>query len=236
MSKLAIVCSTSLLLALASAPLMAEDPKPIEPFNGKDLSGWKVKAKKTPTTGMANWVVGTATVDKDKPAQFKVDPAGNEMINAKGGGLDIYCEQTFGDCVIEVEVTVPKGSNSGIYVMGEYEIQVLDSAGKQKVGPGDMGGIYGASAPKVNACKQPGEWNKFVIDFRAPKFDAQGKKTANARILKCTLNDQAIHENVEMKGPTPSGVTGKERPTGPIMFQGDHGPVAYRNIKITPVK
>jgi hypothetical protein len=85
----------------------------------------------------------------------------------------------------------------------------------------------------VNAAKKPGEWQKFVIDFQAPRFQG-GKKTANAKFLKIVLNDQIIHENVEMKGPTPSGVTGKEAPTGPIMFQGDHGPVSYRNIKIWP--
>jgi hypothetical protein len=62
------------------------------------------------------------------------------------------------------------------------------------------------------------------------------KKVTNARFVKVTLNDVVLHENVEMKGPTPSGVTGKEAAEGPLMFQGDHGPVAYRNIKITPRK
>ena len=131
---------------------------------------------------------------------------------------------------------VPKGSNSGIYVMGEYEVQILDSYGKTKVGAGDVGGLYGAQAPRVNAAKAPGESQRFVIDFRVPKFADDGKKIANARFVKVTLNGQVIHEEVEMKGPTPGGLTGKEAAQGPIMFQGNHGPVAYRNIKITPVK
>jgi hypothetical protein len=80
--------------------------------------------------------------------------------------------------------------------------------------------------------KKPGEWQKFVIEWQAPKFK-DGKKVANAKFVKVELNGTVIHENVEMKGPTPSGVTGKEAPTGPLMFQGDHGPVAFRNIKIT---
>ena len=130
---------------------------------------------------------------------------------------------------------VPKGSNSGIYVMGEYEVQVLDSYGKEKVGPGDMGGIYNTAAPKVNASKKPGEWQKFVIEFQAPKFE-DGKKVANAKFVKVTLNDQVIHENVEATAPTPSCLTGKESPTGPIMLQGDHGPVAYRNFVVKPLK
>jgi hypothetical protein len=126
---------------------------------------------------------------------------------------------------------VPQGSNSGIYVMGEYEVQILDSFGKEQVGAGDIGGLYGAAAPRLNAAKAPGEWQKFVIEFQAPKFDGD-KKIANAKFKKVTLNGQVIHEDVEMQGPTPSGVTGKEAATGPLMFQGDHGPVAFRNIEI----
>ncbi len=131
---------------------------------------------------------------------------------------------------------VAKGQNSGIYMMGEYEVQVLDSFGKEKVGAGDMGGLYNAAAPRVNASKAPGEWQKFVIDFRAPRFDADGKKTANAKFVKVELNGQVIHENLELKGPTPGGLTGKEAAVGPLLYQGDHGIVAFRNLKITPVK
>jgi len=119
--------------------------------------------------------------------------------------------------------------------MGEYEVQVLDSFGKEKLGGGDMGAIYGAAPPRTNACKKPGEWQKYVIEFQAPAFDAAGKKTANAKFISVKLNGETLHENVEMKGPTPAGVTGKEAATGPIMFQGDHGPVAFRNIVITPL-
>jgi hypothetical protein len=84
----------------------------------------------------------------------------------------------------------------------------------------------------MNASKKPGEWQKFVIDFQAPKFEGE-KKTVNGKFIKVTLNDQVIHENVELPKQTPGGLTGKEVPTGPLMLQGDHGPVAFRNIKIT---
>jgi hypothetical protein len=197
------------------------------PFNGKNLDGWTTKKP----SERSKWKVGTAGLDSANPAKIAFSAEGSELVNTAGGGVDIYSLQKFGDCTIEVEVMVPKGSNSGIYVMGEYEVQVLDSFGKSKIGPGDMGGLYGASAPKVNACGKPGEWQKFVIEFQAPKFEG-GKKLANAKFIKVTLNGQIIHENVEMKGPTPSGVNGIEAPVGPIMFQGDHGPVAYRNLRI----
>ena len=223
-----------LSLAAALAPLhgLAEDAaKAGMPFNGKNLQGWSFKNPQD----RSKWTVGKASLDATDPGKLKVEPGGEgaELVNSQGGGVDIYSEEKYGDSVIELEVMVPKGSNSGIYVMGEYEIQVLDSYGKPQVGPGDLGGLYGASAPKVNAAKAPGEWQKFVIEFQAPRFEGE-KKTANAKFLKVTLNGQVIHENVEMKGPTPSGVSGKEAATGPLMFQGDHGPVAYRNIKITP--
>lgn len=218
-------------------PALADDKS--KPFNGRDLTGWKFKNQ-----SKSQWVVGRCTIDEKAPnklavtpvpAQADGGPAVRELINAGGAGTDIYTEAKYGDCTIEIEVMVPKGSNSGIYVMGEYEVQILDSWGKSKVGPGDMGGLYGASAPMVNASKKPGEWQKFVIDFQAPKFE-NGKKTANAKFLKITLNDQVIHVNVEMKGPTPSGIANKEAATGPIMFQGDHGPVAFRNLVVKEKK
>ncbi|HYG78475.1 MAG TPA: DUF1080 domain-containing protein [Planctomycetota bacterium] len=218
------------VLVLSMTVVCAEDGV-IEPFNGKDLSGWKFKGN---NAAAAKVKVGKASLDPNNPKLFVVSE-GNELINVERG-VDFYSEAKHGDAVIELELMVPKGSNSGVYVMGEYEVQVLDSFGVAKPGTGDIGALYGAAPPMVNAAKAPGEWQKFVIDFRAPKFDGQGKKIANAKFVKIELNGKTIQENVEMKGPTPAGLTGKEAPTGPIMFQGDHGPVSFRNIKITPVK
>ena len=95
--------------------------------------------------------------------------------------------------------------------MGEDEVQVFDSFGKkpEAMGSGDMGAIYSAAKPTKNPIKKPGEWNKYVIDFRAPKFDDKGKRTSPAKFVKVTLNDEALHENVEMKGPTPGGRHGQ---------------------------
>jgi len=95
-----------------------------------------------------------------------------------------------------------------------------------------MGAIYGGFSPPVNASKTPGEWQQYVIEWRAPQFDAGGKKVKNAMFVKVELNGQVLHKNLEMPGPTPGGVTGQEAPVGPLMFQGNHGPVAYRNIVV----
>ena len=225
-------CSLVPTFAYLAAPLLSAGD---EPFNGKDLQGWSYKKKGRLES---KWVTGTPQLDAGNPKALKASGTGGAMVNVvtgHGQSIDIYSDQKWGSSRIELEVLVAKGANSGIYVMGEYEVQVLDSYGKEKLGGGDMGVIYGAQPPRTNACKKPGEWQKYEIDFLAPKFDAAGKKTANAKFLVVKLNGKILHENVEMKGPTPSGVTGREAATGPIMFQGDHGPVAYRNISITPL-
>ena len=217
---------------LPSSLAMAAEPS--APFNGKDLSNWEVKGK-----AGSKWAVGEAVVSASNAGALETRPGGNAMVNAvasHGQSHDLFSRDKFGDLRLEVEVMVPKGSNSGIYVMGEYEVQIFDSFGVATPGPGDMGAIYSANVPKVNASKAPGEWQKMVIQFRAPRFDASGKKTANGLFVKVEINGTVIHENVEIKAPTPGGLTGKEAATGPLMFQGDHGPVAFRNVKITPKK
>lgn len=220
------------LLLVLSASLIAADPgKTVDLFNGQNLDDWIVDGGK--------WTVGKAEVSPTDSKLLVAQPGTGEMINVAlkhGDSRDIHSKATFGDCHIELELMVPKDSNSGVYVMGEYEIQVLDSFGRTQMSNGDMGAIYGAAPPPVNACKKPGEWQKYVIDFQAPKFDAQGKKTANAKFLKVELNGQVLHQNLEMPDVTPGGVTGKEAPQGCLMFQGNHGAVAYRNIRVTPVQ
>jgi len=203
-------------------------------FNGRNLDGWKLKG----TEQQSKWVVGKAKVSPDNPKQLVAEKGRGEMVNlpAKhGDSVDIYSEAKFGDCRIELQLMVPDGSNSGVYVMGEYEIQVLDSWGREKMGNGDMGAIYGASPPPVNACLRPGQWQKYIIEWQAPTFDAGGNKKDNAKFLKVELNGQVLHEDLVMPRQTPGGVAGKEAPTGPLMFQGNHGPVAYRNIIVKPL-
>ena len=224
-SLVAIACLVVPALGLAADP--------ITPFNGKDTTGWKFKG----SADKSKWVVGYASLADDNPKAIKVSERGEgpaQLINA-ATSVNIQTEAEHGDATISLDIMVPQGSNSGVYVMGEYEVQILDSYGKDKIGPGDLGGLYNAAAPRKNAAKKPGEWQTMEIVFQAPKFEGD-KKVANARFVKVTLNGEVIHEDIEMKGPTPSGVTGKEAPTGPLMFQGDHGPVAFRNIKITPAK
>ncbi len=152
-----------------------------------------------------------------------------------------------GDIELELEVMIPKGSNSGIYLQGRYEVQLLDSWGVKDSKFSDIGGIYRnwekergkiymGKAPLSNPAKAPGLLQKFKISFRAPRFNAAGEKIANAKFISVELNGVKIHNNVEVPLPTGGPIENNEKPTGPLMIQGDHGPVAFRNIKYQIMK
>ncbi|PHN06279.1 hypothetical protein CRP01_11945 [Flavilitoribacter nigricans DSM 23189 = NBRC 102662] len=152
-----------------------------------------------------------------------------------------------GDLLLELDVMIPKGSNSGIYLQGRYEVQLLDSWGVKDPAFSDIGGIYRnwesekgkiymGKAPITNAAKAPGLWQHLSIAFRAPRFDSQGNKTENARFIHVDLNGVRIHENVEVPLPTGGPIQKNEAAKGPLMIQGDHGPVAFRNIQYLPLE
>ncbi len=166
-------------------------------------------------------------------------------LNKAGDNLISNLEH--GDLDLSFDVMVPKGANSGVYLQGRYEIQVFDSWGITNPTSSHAGGIYQrwdeargkntegyeGHAPRVNAVKAPGLWNHVEVSFIAPRFDASGKKTANARFAKVTWNGMVIHQNVELFGTTRSATFTDEKPLGSLMIQGDHGVVAYKNIRIT---
>lgn len=179
-----------------------------------------------------NWTHGGG---KDATWKF-VDGA----MQARNGS--IVSKETFKDCQLHVEFRVPfmpdaKGQgrgNSGIGLQSRYEVQVLDSFGKAEPGTGDCGAIYNVAAPLFNACKKPLEWQTYDILFRAPRYDAAGKKIENARIT-VFQNGMLIQNNVEVTKGT--GI-GQEPPTeqpGPINLQDHSNPVEYRNVWVLPL-
>jgi hypothetical protein len=222
--------------------LLADDPpaKGKSLFNGNDLTGWKFRGD----AKRSKWqVAGDVSLVPDMPGRFTLlkrhfKDRGILVNGDDGQGVDLISEFKHGDCQLHIEFTVTKGSNSGVYFQGQYEVQILDSFGKadKDLAYGDCGGIYNTAKPRTNASKAPGQWQTFDVTFEAPRFDDKGKKTANARFVKVIHNGKVIHENVEVKGPTTASLGGPERPLGPLMLQGDHGPVAFRNIRLEPLK
>jgi hypothetical protein len=223
------------LLATAADPKDAGEGKPL--FDGKDLTGWKLRPGHDP--GSSKWeVVSAVRLMEGMPEPLQGEKGTGVLLNGGDGhGIDLLTEAPHGDCACHVEFNIPKGSNSGVYFLGQYEVQIFDSHGKKdgELKYGDCGGIYNTAPPRTNVCKAPGEWQTYDVVFRAPRFDASGKKSANARFVKVAFNGTVIHENVEVKGPTTASLGGPEKPEGPLMLQGDHGPVAFRNLRLKPL-
>jgi hypothetical protein len=186
-------------------------------FNGKDFS---------------QWVKGN-----NEPPGWKLE--GDAMTVQKNSG-EIKTKRSFGDCQLHIEwktpaVAVGEGQergNSGIFLMGRYEVQVLDSYDNRTFSNGQAGSIYKQHIPLVNACRGPGEWQSFDIIFIAPVFKDDGSLQSPGRFT-VFQNGVLIHNNVEIKGTTvnegqPSYK--KHNAKEPIRLQ-DHGePVSYRNI------
>ena len=207
---------------------------------GSDFSAWRDR------TGQ--WeVVADTFVNPANEKLLSGKPGSGTIVNGPTGRTrNILSKAEFGDVRAHIEFMVPKGSNSGVYFMGRYEIQVFDSWGVKKPTHSDCGGIYQrwdnnrtpkgyeGHPPRVNASRAPGQWQVFDAVFRTPRFDKNGKKIANARFEKISHNGVLVHEDVVLTGPTRASTYNDEKPMGPLMLQGDHGPVAYRNIWIEP--
>jgi hypothetical protein len=215
-------------------------------------SGWSDDSSWVDLTGLDAWkgstegwlTVGSVGLDAKNPRMLAVESGSGVIYNGPTGrGKNLVSNQTFEDVELQFEFNVPRGSNSGVKFQAVYEVQIFDSYGVKTLRGSDCGGVYprseekpvyhhidGGHPPLVNASRPPGEWQSMNIIFRAPRFDANGNKTASARIT-AVLNGKTVQDNLEVTTPTGNAWHDKEKTTGPILIQGDHGPVAFRNIK-----
>lgn len=177
-------------------------------FNGKDLGGWELLDKGA-TSG---WTVEDGIMVNDP-----VQKSGEKHIHYG----NLRTTHTFDDFNLKVEVNIPAGNNSGIYLRGIYEVQVLDSYGKD-LDSHNMGALYSRITPLVAAEKPAGEWQELDI-------------TLYQRHLTVILNGKTLIENQPVKGVTGGAMTSDEFSPGPIYLQGDHGKVSYRSILLTPI-
>lgn len=236
------------LLALASFVLLAVGSRAADslPFD-LALANFKPLG--------ANWQsAGGLSGDPRRDHELAALPGAGLLVNnpTKANHAHLVSVWDHGDLDLDVDFLLTSQSNSGIYLMGRYEVQLFDSwalTGAPK--PSDCGGIYDrwdaarghgkegydGVAPRANAARAPGLWQHLHIKFRAPRFDAAGKKIANAKFVRVVLNDFVIHENVEATGPTRSALfeNEPEAPRGPLMIQGDHGSVALRKLVAQPI-
>jgi hypothetical protein len=240
-----IVCRTAALVIFAAAALCvgvsrgADNGKSSgeELFNGKDFTGWKMS---NPRQAEVWKVVSSVKLDPNDPNNLAAEGTGAEgrgiMLRVKheeGYGANPYTEKNFGDCEVHVEFTVPGHSNSGVYLMGQYEVQILSDHGRPNtnIGTHNTGAIYATKPPSSLELKPHGEWNTMDIVFQAPRFE-NGKKVKNAVFVSVVLNGKKIQENVDTPKPTGGQLPGGEKPTGPILLQGDHGCVAFRSVRV----
>jgi hypothetical protein len=180
---------------------------PIKLFNGKDLTGWRL-------------------INPNQANGFKVengelinDPVSREGQHISYGNLRTNSD--FDDFKLTLEVNIPQGSNSGVYLRGMYEVQVVDSYGKE-LDPHNMGGLYSRITTSVAAEKPAGEWQTMEIILCS-------------RHLTVILNGTKIIDNKPVHGPTGGAMQADVYKSGPIYLQGDHGKVSYRNIVLTPI-
>jgi len=243
MVKLAPAAAFVALIGAMASELSAQDPAPFPPprleppivtpgrtsadppsdavvlFDGKSLAKWR-----SSDGSPAKWQV--------RDGYMEVAPGTGEIVTA----------DAFGDCQLHIEWATPsivKGEgqergNSGVFLMGRYEIQVLDSYDNKTYFHGQAGSVYKQYAPLVNASRPPGQWQSYDIIFRAPRFDEQGKPIERARVT-VLHNGALIQNNVEIFGNTYNdrpAVYTAHAPLEPLRLQ-DHGnPVRYRNIWI----
>lgn len=189
-------------------------------FDGTDLSGWS---------------------GRDGAAQWKIEGGYMEVVPGTGG---IESKEHFGDCQLHIEWAAPavvKGEsqgrgNSGVFLMGRYEIQVLDCYDNPTYADGTAGAIYGEYPPLVNACRKPGEWQIYDIVWKGPRFG--GEELIRPASVTVFLNGVLLHLDQELIGPTGHRDVYEYTPhpeTGPLALQDHRDAVRFRNIWYRPL-
>jgi len=196
-----------------------------EPLKWTAVRAPKLDRKSTPRWGKpitlfnGRDLIGWKARDANKAATWRVNEG---VMENSAHGTDIYTEQKFTDFKLHVEFKMAEKSNSGVYLRGRYEVQIQDDFGKEPESH-RVGGIYGFITPTSNPAKKAGEWQTYDITFVG-------------RRVSVIFNDKLVIDNAEIPGLTGGAIDSNEAEPGPIMLQGDHEKIYYRNIVITPAK
>lgn len=171
--------------------------KPIRLFNGADLKGWHA-------LGVNQW------------------KAENNVLRSPKTGSNLVTDKNFNDFKLHIEFRYAKGSNSGVYLRGRYEVQIADSKGSEPL-KGELGAVYGFISPLEMVAKEAGEWQSYDV-------------TLVGRIVTVVANGKTIICSQEIPGITGGAIDSREGEPGPLQLQGDHGPIEFRNIVLTPAQ
>ncbi|BFG71038.1 DUF1080 domain-containing protein [Sediminibacterium sp. KACHI17] len=200
----------------------------IQASNGKTYTFTGVRAPSLKRTNAVVWGEPIALLNTKDLSGWHGQGKNNQWQNINGiltsakSGTNLITDQAFADFKLHIEFRYPAGSNSGVYLRGRYEVQVEDNAGKEPSST-YFGGIYGFLTPNEMVAKAPGEWQTYDI-------------TLIGRRVTVVANGKAIIVDQIIPGITGGALDSKEGEPGPIMLQGDHGPIEYRNIILTPAK
>ncbi len=193
-------------------------------------------------------VAGDAILDSRNYRRLVGRPGTGVLINGQEGKCPslVSKRSDYRDVEVHIEFMVAQGSNSGVIFHGNHEIQILDSYGIRNPHAGHCGGVYPraesqptyhhideGSPPRINAARRPGRWQTMDIIFQAARFDQDGNKTAHARFVKVVHNGVEIQRDVEVPYACGPNWDRRQYPRGPIIIQGDYGPIAVRNLRIT---
>ena len=195
----------SLLVSGIALGCAAEEKGFVPLFNGKDTTGWHLRK----ADGHNSWKVEDGIL--------------KNTVNEGEHGTDLVTDKKFKNFTVKYEYLVPDNSNSGFYLRGRHEIQILDDFGATELRPGSNGGLYSIKAPSQNVSRRPGQWQ-------------QAEATIKGNRVTVMLNGAKIHENVEVNKATGGELDQSVDQPGPIMLQGDHGAIAFRNIRIKELK
>jgi Domain of Unknown Function (DUF1080) len=177
-----------------------------------DAPKWDTPIRLLQASGLAGWHVMGAN-------QWAVE--GGVLKNQKSGG-NLVTDQTFTDFKLHLEFRYPEGSNSGVYLRGRYEVQIADLPSAEPE-PGILGAVYGFISPSENASRKAGDWQSYDI-------------TLVGRMVTVVLNDKTVICNQAIPGITGAALDSDEGKPGPLLLQGDHGPIEFRNIILTPAR
>jgi len=194
--------------------------------SGEQLSWTGVRAPLLRRTTSPAWGAPVTLFDgrdlaawRSENTQWRVEQG---VLTSKASGANLVTRQAFEDFTLHVEFRYPAGSNSGVYLRGRYEVQIEDTRGREPASD-HLGGIYGFIPPSEDAAGPAGTWQSFDI-------------TLVGRHVTVVLNGKTVIANQAIPGITGGALDSREGEPGPIMLQGDHGPVEYRNIVLTPAR